>query len=87
MKEVSVEISRKPFTGNAGLIPIGKFVKKLGLTSLFEEHISIQRGANAVYSVAEALLITLLSVVDGGGSHLSHVSLLREDGVLRKIFE
>jgi len=83
---VSVEMSGKNLTGNAGLVPVGKFATKLGLTSLFEEHISIERGANAVYSVADALLITLLSVV-AGGSHVSHVSLLRNDGLLRTIFE
>jgi len=86
MKEVSIEMSRKKLTGNAGLVPVGKFVKKLGLASLFETRISIQRGANAVYSVADTLLLTLLSVV-AGGSHLSHVGLLREDGLLRTIFE
>jgi len=86
MKAVTVEMSEKKLTGNAGLVPVGKFVKKLGLTSLFETQISIERRANAVYSVADALLITLLSVV-AGGSHLSHVGLLREDGLLRTIFE
>lgn len=86
MKEVTVEASKKKLTSNAGLVPVGKLVKKLGLTSLFETHISIERGANALYSVADALLITLLSVV-AGGSHLSHVGLLREDGLLRRIFE
>lgn len=86
MKEVTVEMSGKPLTGNAGLVPVGKLVKKLGLTSLFETHISIERGANALYSVADALLITMLSVV-AGGSHLSHVGLLRKDGLLRRVFE
>lgn len=86
MKEVTVEMSSKKFTGNAGLVPVGKFVKKLGLTSLFETHISIERGANALYSVADALLIMMLSVVTGG-SHLSHVGILREDGLLRTMFE
>jgi hypothetical protein len=39
-----------------------------------------------VYSVADALLITLVSVV-AGASHLSDVGLLRDDGLLRTIFE
>lgn len=86
MQDVAVEMSKKTVTGNAGLVPVGKFVKKLGLTSLIEAHISIERGDNALYSVADALLITLLSVV-AGGSHLSHVGLLREDGLLRTLFE
>lgn len=86
MKEVSIEMSGKNVTGNAGLVPVGKFAQKLGLMALFEKHISITRGANAMYSVADALCITLLSVV-AGGSHLSHVSLLRKDGLLRTIFE
>ncbi len=86
MKAVTGEMSGKKLTGNAGLVPVGKFVKKLGLKSLFETQLSIERRANAVYSVADALLSTLLSVV-AGGSQLSHVGLLREDGLLRTIFE
>lgn len=86
MKDVHVEYTNTSLTGNAGLVPVGKLIKKLGLTELFETHITIERGANAVYSVTEALVITRLSVV-AGGSHLSHVGLLRKDGLLRRIFE
>lgn len=86
MKEVAIEYAKKPMTGNAGLVPVGKLIKKLGITTFCDTHISIERGANAVYSVTDVLVITLLSVV-AGGSHLSHVGLLRHDGLLRRIFE
>ncbi len=45
MKDVTVEMSTKKLTGNAGLVSVGKFVKTLGLTSLFETHISTERGS------------------------------------------
>jgi hypothetical protein len=71
-----------------GLSPISSapplLIKKLGLNELFETYISIERGVNAVYSVADALVNTLLSVM-AGGSHLSHVGLLRKDGLLRRM--
>jgi hypothetical protein len=86
MKEVKVEFTGKKLTGKAGLVPVGKLMKKLGLKGLFETHISIERGANAMYSVADAAIMVLLGVV-AGTKHLSHIALLRGDQVLRSIFE
>jgi len=86
MKHVEIECTGKKLTGNAGLVPVGKLMKKLGLTQLFETHISIERGANALYSVANASMMVMLGVI-AGAKHMSHLAVLRGDHVLRSIFE
>jgi hypothetical protein len=49
----SCPIFRKNLTSNAGLVHLGRFIGKLGLSQALEDGLSIERGANAKYSVAD----------------------------------
>jgi hypothetical protein len=81
-----VQFTEKNLTGNAGLIHLGRFIDKLGLGQALEDGLSIERGVNAKYSVADTVLILALGVL-AGAKHLSHLVILRYDSVLRKIFK
>jgi len=85
MKSVKVEFTEKSMTGNAGLIHFGRFMKKLGLDKILENHLSIIRAENAEYQASDIVQILILSVL-AGAKHMCHTRLLRHDGVLRKIF-
>lgn len=52
MKPFRVEFTDNKLTGNAGLVHLGRFAKKLRLQNILERHISISRGENAKYDVA-----------------------------------
>ncbi len=86
MRSFHVQFSEKNLTGNAGLVHLGRFIDKLGLSQALEDGISIERGANAKYSVADTILILALGVL-AGAKHLSHLVVLRYDSALRKIFK
>jgi len=86
MRAFSVRFDEKNLTGNAGLTHFGKFIKKLGILKLVEEHVHIQRGANAEYRISEIVVITMLGVFSGA-KHISHLKTLKNDFVLRKIFK
>jgi len=86
MRSFHVQFTEKNLTGNAGLIHLGRFIDKLGLGQALEDGLSIERGANAKYSVADTVLILALGVL-AGAKHLSHLVILRYDSVLRKIFK
>jgi hypothetical protein len=85
MKNFTVEFTEKNLTGNAGLVHIGRFVKKLGLQRMLEEHITIERGANARYTPADVVIKLIMGVL-AGARHVSHLEILRVDKVIRTLF-
>jgi hypothetical protein len=86
MRRFHVQFLSKNLTGNAGLIHLGRFVDKLGLGQSLEDGLSIERGDNAKYSAADAVLILALGVI-AGAKHLSHLVILRYDSAIRKLFK
>jgi len=85
MKPFKVKFGAKNLTGNAGLVNFGKFAKKLQLPKTLERMITIQRGHTADYSIADVVMILIMGAL-GGIKHISHLSILRCDSVIRKLF-
>lgn len=85
MRTVHTQFNEKNLTGNAGLVHAGRFIDKLGLDKILERRIAIKRGANSEYSISEVILILTLGVI-AGVKHMSHLVIIRNDTVLRKIF-
>lgn len=71
-------------TSQAGLIPVVKFLKRFGVHELINESVAHGRGDNAVYTLTDVILLTLVGVVGGATSFLKVVSLW-SDGVLRRV--
>ena len=86
MKTVQVEFTGKHMTGNAGLTQLGRFAEKLGVEATLQQTLTIERGANAVYQAADVVLFVLFGVL-AGAQHMNHLALLRNDSVLRTIFQ
>ncbi len=86
MKNFHVQFTEKNLTRNAGLVHLGRFIDKIGLNQALKDGISIERGANAKYSVASTVLILALGVL-AGAKHLSHLVIIGYDSVLRKLFK
>ena len=85
MKTFTVEFTEKNLTGNAGLVQIGRFVKKLGLQRMLEDQITIKRGANARYTPGDAVIKLIMGVL-AGARRVSHLEILRVDKVIRTLF-
>lgn len=84
MKPFRVEFSDNKLTGNAGLVHLGRFAKKLGLLNILDRHISISRGENARYDAPSAITMLMLGALSGV-KHLSHMLLLKSDTVIRQL--
>jgi hypothetical protein len=74
--------SEKKLTSRAGLIPISRFMAKLGLSAVIET-LTITRGPNADYGLSMILQAIALGVISGC-RHLSDVVRLGMDDVLMK---
>jgi len=84
VKPFRVEFTGNKLTGNAGLVHLGRFAKKLGLQNILGRHISISRGENAKYDVPTAIIMLMLGALSGV-KHLSHMVLLKTDAVIRQL--
>ena len=84
VKPFRVEFTDNKLTGNAGLVHLGRFAKKLRLQNILERHISISRGENAKYDVPTAIIMLMLGALSGV-KHLSHMLLLKTDTVIRQL--
>jgi hypothetical protein len=85
MKNFHVKFTAKNLTGNAGLVHLGKFAEKLQLPKTLKKVISIERGPTANYDVAQVVMMLMMGVF-AGIKHISHLSILRHDSVIRKLF-
>ncbi len=85
MRKFHVTFSEKSITGNAGLVHLGRFAEKLGLSKSLRQKISIERGANAQHQVADIILILTMGVLVGV-KHMSHLVILKADTAIRTLF-
>ncbi len=73
----------KGLTSQAGLIPVVKFLGRLGFCPLIDKSVGHKRGENAVYTFSDAVLLMTLGLIGGAGSMLKVVSIW-SDAVLRR---
>ncbi len=75
--------SEKRLTSRAGLIPMGRFIDKLGIEGVMDRTVSIVRGANTKYGLGMIFKAMMLGVISGS-RHLSDVVRLSMDEALMK---
>ncbi len=85
MKNFHVKFTAKNLTGNAGLVHLGKFSEKLQLPNTLNKVLSIERGHTANYEVSSVIMMLMMGVL-AGIKHISHLAVLRNDSVMRKLF-
>ena len=75
--------SEKRLTSRASLIPISRFIDKLGIEGIIDRTVSIVRGSNADHGVGMNFRAIMLGVISGC-RHLSDVVRLGMDEALMK---
>jgi hypothetical protein len=75
--------SEKRLTSRAGLIPMGRFIDKLGIQGMIEGMVTVVRGGNTNYGLGMIFKALTLGVISGC-RHLSDVVRLGMDEALMK---
>ncbi len=83
-RKVRIINQAKGLTSQAGLIPVVRFLDRMGFCGLVDENVGHQRGDNAVYTLTDAVLLTMVGIIGGAGSLLKVVSVW-SDSVLRRV--
>jgi hypothetical protein len=71
-------------TSQAGLIPVIKFLQRMGFEKTVNQTVPHQRGDNADYQLTDGIFLTLVGMIGGAGS-IAKLCGVWSDGVLRKI--
>ena len=71
-------------TSQAGLIPVIKFLQRIGFEKTVNQTVPHQRGDNADYQLTDGIFLTLVGMIGGAGS-IAKLCGVWSDSVLRKI--
>ena len=82
VRKVRIQRGAKNLTRQAGLIPVLKFHERVRLAGLLDKAVAQCRGASAVYTLGDAMLLTIVGLI-GGARSLRQVGRLWSDEVLR----
>lgn len=84
MCKVTIENTGKHLTTHAGLIPVMKFLAKLGFRGTFHKVVQHSRANNARYQLSDAVELNLLGLIAGARSVDESIRVWG-DNVLRKL--
>jgi len=83
-RSVKITSTAHGLTSQAGLIPVVKYLDKIGFEKTVEKNVSHSRGDNADYHLSDVVLFTLVGMI-GGATSMAKVTTVWADRILRKI--
>ena len=82
--KVNMSATAFGLTSQAGLIPVVKFLKRIGFEQTINQTVPHQRGDNAEYHLTGSMLLVAVGMI-GGGTSMTKLCVVWSDGVLRKV--
>jgi hypothetical protein len=83
-RKVQFQSTGRNLTSQAGLIPVIKFLDRLGFTSLFHRHVHHHRADNGQYALCDMVFLMVVGLI-GGARSISQAVALWSDGVLARV--
>ena len=83
-RRVQISSTAQGLTSQAGLIPVLKYLERIGFEKIVARNITHSRGSNAAYQLPDVVLLTLVGMV-GGATSMAKISAIWADSVLRTI--
>jgi hypothetical protein len=81
-KKIHFQSGAKGLTSQAGLVPVVKFLNRVGVPEAMDTLVSHRRGDSAVYTLTDVMLLTLVGLIGGATSFCKTVAVW-SDSVLR----
>ncbi len=82
--KVHMSATATGLTSQAGLIPVVKFLQRIGFEKTVSQNVPHQRGDNADYQLTDVILLTLVGMI-GGATSIAKLCGVWSDSVLREI--
>ena len=84
MKNQNVSKTTQGLTSQAGLLPVLKYLNRIGFEKTINQNVVHQRGDNAEYHLSDVIQLTVVGLI-GGGLSMVKITAVWADGVLRKV--
>ncbi|WP_174484522.1 hypothetical protein [methanotrophic endosymbiont of Bathymodiolus puteoserpentis (Logatchev)] len=85
-RSVKISSTAHGLTSQAGLIPVVKYLDRIGFETTVKQKVAHPRGDNADYHLSDAILLTLVGMI-GGATSMSKVTTVWADRVLRQVVD
>ena len=82
--KVHMSATATGLTSQAGLIPVVKYLQRIGFEKTVSQTVAHQRGNNADYQLTDVILLTLVGMI-GGATSIAKLCAVWTDSVLRDI--
>ena len=82
--KVHLSATATGLTSQAGLVPVVKYLQRIGFEKTVSQTVPHQRGDNADYQLTDVILLTLVGMI-GGATSIAKLCGVWSDGVLRDI--
>ena len=82
--KVKMSATARGLTSQAGLLPVVKYLGRIGFEKIVRQDVPHKRGDNANYQLSDVILLTLVGMV-GGATSIAKLCAVWSDGVLREI--
>ena len=82
--KVNMSATASGLTSQAGLIPVVKFLERIGFEQTVNQTVPHQRGDNAEYQLTGSMLLVVVGMI-GGATSIAKLCGVWSDGVLRKV--
>ncbi len=82
--KVKMSATASGLTSQAGLIPVVKFLDRIGFEKTINQTVPHQRGDNAEYQLTGSMFLVVVGMI-GGATSIAKLCGVWSDGVLRKV--
>ena len=82
--KVNMPSTARGLTSQAGLLPVVKYLGRIGFEKIVRQDVPHKRGDNANYQLSDVVMLTLVGMI-GGATSIAKLCAVWSDGVLREI--
>ena len=83
-RKISMTATTQELTSQAGLLPVVKYLSRIGFEKTIQQSVPHQRGDNAEYQLTDVIQLTVVGMI-GGAQSMAKVASVWADAVLRKV--
>jgi hypothetical protein len=84
IRKIRMSSTAQGLTSQAGLIPLVKYLERIGFEKIVARNMAHSRGDNAVYQLSDVVLLTLIGMT-GGATSMVKIAAVWADSVLRTV--
>lgn len=83
-RKITMSATAQGLTSQAGLLPVVKYLNRIGFEKIINREVPHKRGDNAEYHLSDVIQLTVVGLI-GGGFSMAKITAVWADSILRKV--